>query len=540
MRPSTVAPGDIDAWLEAGHWSTETMVDRYRGYAAGIPDRTACRDAERSWTWAELDAAAARIAESLAVRGVPRDARAVVQMPSSCREIVLRIGFKKAGIIGVFVPVQWRRKELDYVFRQVEPAVLAMHLDRVDPGVHAWTEAAAGSLAAPRLRIDLSPGPPLAGWLGWDELVDRRAADDDRLAARAFSFDEVSLITASSGTSGLAKLCEWPEGAQMCAARGLAARFGIDGGDTIGVFAPMSGAAGLLPWTASGAVPCSYTFPASYKAADLLDEIERSRVTLGTTVPVVLARLAGADLEGRDLGSLRALRVGTAAADMSAAHSFERRTGCRVVVASGSMECPGFSHAGIDEPVEVRLDGSVGLPLPGGELRIVDDDGADLPAGGIGELLVRAPYRSSGYWRDPEATAASWTEGWYASGDVGRLDGSGRLTLLGRKREVINRSGHKILPVEIEREISGHPDVFECAVVKAPDAEYGEAAWAFVQCRPGAAFDEAGLVRALRERGLARYKIPARFVEVADFPRIGGSKIDKARLLASALASGGG
>ena len=525
MQPSRFGRSDIEAYLEAGHWSRETMVDRYRFYAAAFPAKVACRDPAETFTWKELDAVTDRVAASLIELGLERDARALVRMPSSCREVVLRIAFKKAGIIGAFVPMQWRRKELDYVRERIEPALAVMSPAERDET--AWLN---GTFAA-ICRIDPTDAP-CDGWLAWRELL----SPGEPEGSRSFSFDEVSLITASSGTSGLAKLCEWPEAAQMCVARGIADRMGIVAEDSVGIFAPMSGAAGVIVWTASGSVPCGFSFPGSYRAAALLDAVQRWRITVGTTVPVILARLARESLTSFDLSSLRALRVGTAAADIDAALAFERRTGCRVVVASGSMECPGFGHAAADEPQRTRLNGAVGLPLPGGRLRIEDDRGQALPAGSAGELKVSAPYASSGYWRDPEATKAAWSGEWYASGDLGLLDGEGRLTLLGRIKEVINRSGHKILPNEIEREISRHPDVFECAVVRAPDAEYGEVPWAFVQMHPGKSLDTGALAATLQ--GLASYKMPARFFELSEFPRVSGNKIDKNALLAMAAPSG--
>ena len=521
MQPSRFGLSDIEAYLKAGHWSRETMVDRYRFYAAAFPTKVACRDPAETFTWKELDAATDCVAACLIELGLERDARALVRMPSSCREIVLRIAFKKAGIIGAFVPMQWRRKELDYVRERIEPALAVMSPVERDEA------ACLNEMFAAACRIDPADRP-CDGWLAWRELH----SPGEPEGSRSFSFDEVSLITASSGTSGLAKLCEWPEAAQMCVAHGIADRMGISDEDNVGIFAPMSGAAGVIVWNASGSVPCSFSFPGSYRAAALLDVVQRWRITVGTTVPVVLARLVREPLTSFDLSSLRVLRVGTAAADIDAALTFERRTGCKVVVASGSMECPGFGHAGADEPQRTRLNGAVGLPLPGCRLRIEDERGQELPAGSAGELKVSAPYASSGYWGDPEATKAGWSDGWYASGDLGLLDGDGRLTLLGRIKEVINRSGHKILPNEVEREISRHPDVFECAVIKAPDAEYGEVPWAFVQMHPGKSLDAEALAATMR--GIASYKMPARFVELPEFPRVSGNKVDKKALLAMA------
>lgn len=532
MKPTHLEPQTIADYLAAGDWSRQTMVDQYAAYARDFPDKIACQDAEHEITWRELDEITGRIAANLIARGIRRDARALVQMPSSSREMVLRIAFKKAGILGCFAPMQWRRKELDYVCREIDPSAIFVSLDTLEDDQKAWLEERLTGGAEPSVRVNLSPEAP-AGWLGWSDV--NKACEDiqalDQIADRQFRFDEVSLITASSGTSGIAKLCEWPEAAQICIGRGTVPRLGITQDDNIGMFAPMSGAAGVLVWVMSATTPCTYTFPATYDAKALLTLVDDVKITVATTVPVILARLSREDLGAFDLGSLRAIRVGTAVTDLDAALRIERQTDCRVVVASGSMECPGFGHASIDEPSPLRLDGSVGKPLPGCRLRVDDDNGDVLPAGEIGHVKVSAPFASSGYWNDPDGTHEVWTDGWYSTGDMGVLDDDGRLTLLGRRKEVINRSGHKILPIEVEREIAKHPDVFQCAVVAAPDSEYGEVPWAFVQVRDGTAIDPQSLIDVLRAGGLATYKIPTRFVELDEFPRVGGNKIDKKSLL---------
>lgn len=539
MRPSRIDREKVETYLAAGHWSRETMVDRYAAYARDFPDRIACRDGETEFTWRRLHEVTDRIAANLIARGIPRDGRALVQIPSSARETVLRIAFKKAGVLGCFAPMQWRRRELDHTFERIGPSAVFAALDSMDAdGRRTWLEETAAGRSAAMLRVALAPEPP-DGWSSWSDLEAPPESGDGhgRIAKRQFRFDEVSLITASSGTSSLAKLNEWPEAAQVCIGRGIAERLGVREDDVVGMFAPMSGAAGVLAWTMSGALPFASVFPPTFEARALLRLVEEERITVATTVPVVLARLAREDLGSFDLSSLRVLRVGTGAAGLEAARRIEGLTGCRVVVASGAMECPGFGHADVDEPAALRLDGSTGSPLPGCRLRIDGDDGAALPAGRIGHVKVSASFAALGYWNDPEATRAVWSDGWYATGDMGVLDDDGRLTLLGRSREVINRSGHKILPIEVEQEIARHPDVFQCAVVAAPDAEYGEVPWAFVQARDGKALDTEGLAEILRSGGLATYKIPARFIQLAEFPRVGGNKIDKKRLLDMAPAA---
>jgi acyl-CoA synthetase (AMP-forming)/AMP-acid ligase II len=541
MRPYLTTPDLIDRYLAAGQWTRETMVDRYRAHAKTHPDRVACRDGDATYNWAELDTVSDRLAANLIELGIPRDATALVQIPSSCREIVLRVALKKAGVIGIFTPLQWRLRELSYVWERIDPSLIVMSSEKLEAGVTDWLEDVIDSVAggSTGLRCCIDMAENLADrWIGWHSLLEDTPQADglDRIAERQFNFDEISIVTASSGSSGLAKLCEWPEGAQVFNSRVLQERMAISEDDIIGIFAPMSGAAGLMMWMTSWTVPCTTAFPENYRAATLLDFVTEAGITAGTTVPVILARLAQEAPDSSELRSLRLMRVGTAAADIGAARTFEDRTGCSVVIASGAMECTGFGHANINETSDVRLDGSVGLPLDGCRLRIVDEKGNDLPPGMSGELKVSAPFSSSGYWKDPEGTAAVWSDGWYATGDIGVLDDNGRLTLLGRMKETINRSGHKILPAEIEQEVARHPDVRECSVVAAPDPEYGEVPWAFVELRPGCKIAPDALDEMIRNTGLAKYKIPTRFIEVATFPRVSDNKIDKKALLKMALA----
>jgi non-ribosomal peptide synthetase component E (peptide arylation enzyme) len=534
MRPTLVSSKDTEAYLATGHWSRDTMLDRYHAFASEFPDKIACRDDTTSFTWAQLDEATNILAANLITLGIKRDETALVQMPSSCQEMLLRVGLKKAGIIGAFAPLQWRRKELDYVVDRIKPRLVVFSCQLMAREERAWLDRTMFENPCVEHRIDLA-NSHTERWLQWSNFLSPPQDLKANLShkERHFRYDEVSLITVSSGTSGIAKLCEWPEGSQVCMGSTIAERMGITADDIIGIFAPMSGAAGLLVWTVSGKLPCSFIFPRTYGAKPLLDLAQRAKVSVITTVPVILARLEQEPLQHYDLRALRLLRVGTAAADLASARAFEEKTECRVIVASGAMECPGFGHADANESKELRLNGSVGLPLRGCQLRIEDEKGNDLPSDTIGELKVAAPFASSGYWKDAKATEAVWSEGWYATGDMGVLDQDGRLTLRGRLKETINRSGHKILPAEVESEISRHPDVFACAVGGAPASEYGAVPWAFVQMQSGRELDTEALTALMNESGLANYKIPQRFISIAELPRINDNKVDKKALLAS-------
>ncbi|MBM09133.1 MAG: hypothetical protein CMF69_06085, partial [Magnetovibrio sp.] len=394
MKPTLLSGADMQHYLDEGYWSRETHARSLRSFAMRFSNTIACRDEAEGYTWAELEVVSNHIAANLIKLGLARDSRALVRMSSSCREMVLRIALKKAGIIGVFVPMQWRQKELSYVRARTDPALLITSRQGLNDEELLWMDDA---FKIPRVILD---PPSLDGWLGWATLTDAVPEPSvvEEISERAFAFDEVSLITASSGTSGIAKLCEWPEAAQLCIGRSIGERLGITKDDTIGIFSPMSGAAGVLVWLVSAAIPATFVFPKTYNAPALLGIIGELGITVATTVPVIMSRLAQEPLADYNLISLRALRVGTAAADMSAARKFEEGADCRVVVAAGSMECPGFAHADFDEDREIRLNGSIGLRLPGCRSRIIGDDGEELSAQTVGELIVSAPYAASGYW----------------------------------------------------------------------------------------------------------------------------------------------
>jgi malonyl-CoA/methylmalonyl-CoA synthetase len=182
----------------------------------------------------------------------------------------------------------------------------------------------------------------------------------------------------------------------------------------------------------------------------------------------------------------------------------------------------------ISNPYEgERRPGTVGRPLPGVEVRIVDSDGLDVPEGHTGELLVRSSAVFAGYWRQPEATAAAFTGGWFRTGDLGERSADGTVTLRGRASDLIITGGFNVYPLEIEEVLLGQPGVLEAAVVGMPDDRRGERPVAFFAGDAA----EAALEAACREQ-LASFKVPAAFVRVDALPRNALGKVQKHRLRA--------
>jgi acyl-coenzyme A synthetase/AMP-(fatty) acid ligase len=180
--------------------------------------------------------------------------------------------------------------------------------------------------------------------------------------------------------------------------------------------------------------------------------------------------------------------------------------------------------------------GSMGIAIPGVELRVVDEAGHELPAGGTGHLIARGDNVTLGYLDEPEETAAILRDGWLWTGDLALRDEEGFLFHRGRARELLKIGGHRVSPVEIEQVVAQHPDVAEAAVVGTPDALMGERAVAFVVARPGAALSVEGLRRFCQER-LPAYQVPARFTAVAALPRNEAGKLLRAELAAASSGS---
>ena len=256
--------------------------------------------------------------------------------------------------------------------------------------------------------------------------------------------------------------------------------------------------------------------------------IERERPTFFSAVPTIYSMLAALPDDVRpDTSSVRFAVCGAAPASAELLARFEDRFGFPLVEGYGLSEATcGSTINPIDGP---RKPGTVGLPFPGQELRILGADGHPVDAGENGEVEVRGANVMRGYLGRPEDTAAAINDGWLRTGDVGHLDDDGYLTLVGRSKEMIIRGGENIYPKEIEDVLSGHPAVLEAAVIGVPDEKWGEVVVAFVQARPGATVDVDALKLRCREQ-LSGYKRPTAIHVLESLPKNAVGKLDKRSL----------
>ncbi|WP_134667200.1 MULTISPECIES: class I adenylate-forming enzyme family protein [unclassified Amycolatopsis] len=277
------------------------------------------------------------------------------------------------------------------------------------------------------------------------------------------------------------------------------------------------------------------TITARFRADDFFDTIERVRPTYFSAVPAIYARLAGLpDTVRPDTSSLRLAVCGAAPMPAELIQRVEERFDVVVVEGYGLSE--GSCASTLNPLAGPRKPGTVGLPLPGQKVALMDPRG-QLVTDGPGEVVVRGPNVMRGYLNRPEATAATIVDGWLHTGDVGRFDEDGYLVLVDRIKDMIIRGGENLYPKEIENALHAHPAVLEAAVVGAPHPVLGELPVATVTLYPSRTASEAELLAHCRER-LTRVKVPARIDIVPALPRNPVGKIDKPALRRELAAAG--
>ncbi|WP_369264854.1 class I adenylate-forming enzyme family protein [Streptomyces sp. R35] len=258
------------------------------------------------------------------------------------------------------------------------------------------------------------------------------------------------------------------------------------------------------------------------------DLVEQERPTFFSAVPTIYSMLAALPDDVRpDTSSLRFGVCGAAPASAELLTRFETRYGFPLVEGYGLSE--GTCGSTINPVAGPRRAGTVGLPFPGQEIRIIDAHGIEVAPGIDGEVVVRGANVMRGYLGRPDETAKVIIGGWLHTGDVGHLDAEGYLTLVGRSKDMIIRGGENIYPKEIEDVLTGDPSVLEAAVIGVPDEKWGEVVVAYVQPRPGLTVDP-GALKALCTRSLTGYKRPTSFVVVEAIPKNAVGKIDKPSL----------
>jgi fatty-acyl-CoA synthase len=502
--------------------------------AARWPDRTAvvCDDIER--TYAELATGAWTIARGLYALGVRRGDHVGVLMPNCVEMVDAIFGAALAGAVVCPVNARYRASELAYIVANADHRVL-LTSDMVDEHIDypALIADALPGLADGDPRHQRLAGAPelrqvvLIGSRGAPGMIDRRqfaqlAADVEEARVREqlaqVAVADEGLILYTSGTTARPKGCVLTHDGIVGGARSVGARERVGPTDVCWDPLPLYHTSGLQPLLYCIDAGARYCCMTHFEAGAAIDQLRREGCTIfkGTFPPVTLAVINHPGFAALDVSAVRVVQIVAPPETLRIIAAAFPNGG--VQGAFGICEGGGYlSTNEPDEDLETRLR-TVGPPLEGIEIRAVDPEGREVGAGEPGELLVRGFTVLRRYHRDPERTAEVLdSDGWLHTGDRGSCDERGRVTYLGRIKEMIRVGGENVAPAEIEGYLSTHPAVHMVQAVGVPDPRLDEVAAAFVELRPGAHATEQELIEFCRGQ-IASFKVPRHIRIVTDWP----------------------
>jgi non-ribosomal peptide synthetase component E (peptide arylation enzyme) len=528
----------VSEFVSKGYWTNETFFDFWDRNAREFGDREALVDSRYRLTWAEAKAEVDAIAATWVTMGIPKFARIIIQSPNSVYGFLSRIACERAGLISLTVYPYLRQRELEYMVQRTEAsAVVIPHVYRNFDYLEMYKGLKDRFPHLTQIFLFDNDVPQNApdGTYSLTRQAEQTAADGiDASALEERRLDplwNVGLLTSTSGTTGLPKLVEWPVAPRVCTSKGRVDIWNLTKEDTTLAIAPHAGgAAGTLTYFAAPLVGAKTAMLEEFSPEGALELIEKERATAIGVVPTHLVRMLEANPAEHDLTSLRFIRSAGGYLSPQIAEEAERAFGAVITSDLGTQDMGSVSGCRVEDPKELRRR-TVGRMLPGNDVRLMDEDGNEVPPAEPGILYFRGPHAPAGYYRDEELTATVFDQnGWTSTGDIVKFD-QGCLWILGRAKDMIIRGGQNIYPAEIEGLLNEHPSVAAAAVVGYPDREMGERACAYVILKEGQSVTFEQMGDFLRGKGMAMYKLPERLEVIEAFPTVGDSgKIDKKAL----------
>ena len=476
-------------------------------------------DTELRYTWRDLDRATAMMANLLASLGLPAGARIAVQVEKSVEAAMLYLATLRAGYVFLPLNTAYQSAEIEYFIGNAEPAVVVC-----SPKNFGWVS-----------KIAFKAGTQNVFTLGDDRtgsLLDRAAHCGDQHTPVARTPDDLAAILYTSGTTGRSKGAMLTHGNMLSNALVLKDYWGWKPGDVLIHALPIFHVHGLFVALHGALINGSkMIWLGKFDPKLVLRKMPEATVFMG--VPTLYTRLLGeAGLTKDVVRNMRLFVAGSAPLLIETFTAWQARTGHTILERYGMSETamltsnpyladPRYNHQ------SERRGGTVGFPLPGVSLRVQDDEGKQLPVGEIGGIQVKGSNIFRGYWRMPEKTAEEFTsDGYFKTGDVGKVDARGYVTIVGRSKDLIISGGYNVYPAEIEGYINDMPGVLESALVGVPHPDFGEVGVAVVVAKPGATLVPEQIIADLKAK-LANFKIPKRCVVVAELPRNTMGKVQK-------------
>ncbi|MDO5086220.1 MAG: malonyl-CoA synthase [Comamonadaceae bacterium] len=481
-------------------------------------------DEGQCYSWRDLDRASAMMANLLQSLDIPptpdgMPPRVAVQVDKSVEAMMLYLATLRAGFVFLPLNTAYQQAEIEYFIGNAEPAVV------VCTGANfPWVSQIAfqaGTRHVFTLNADRS-----------GSLLERASHCSDEQTPVVRQPEDLAAILYTSGTTGRSKGAMLSHGNLLSNAVMLKDYWGWQPGDVLIHALPIFHVHGLFVAIHGALLNGSQMlWHAKFDPKRVIADLPRATVFMG--VPTLYVRmLAESALTKKQAAHMRLFISGSAPLLIETFHDWQARTGHTILERYGMSETimltsnPYVADARYRNQGE-RRGGTVGFPLPGVSLRVVDDAGAPLPAGEIGNIQVKGPNVFAGYWRMPEKTAEEFSiDGFFKTGDVGRQDEQGYVTIVGRSKDLIISGGYNVYPAEVEGYLNDMPGVAESAIVGVPHPDFGEVGVAIVVPRPGATLDGGALLAGLKDR-LANFKIPKRCFIAPELPRNTMGKVQK-------------
>jgi len=466
------------------------------------------------YTWDDLDRATAKIANLLDWLELPAGARIAVQTEKSVEALMLYLAVLRAGHVYLPLNTAYQSSEIEYFIGNAEPSVVVCSGKNF-----GWIS-----------KIAFKAGTQHVFTLNEDRtgtLLDRAAGHGDVHTPAPKRADDLAAILYTSGTTGRSKGAMLTHGNLLSNALTLKSYWGWRPGDVLIHALPIFHVHGLFVASHGALLNGSKMIWFSrFDPRAVVARLHEASVFMG--VPTLYVRLLAEPSFTREACSRMRLFVsGSAPLLIETFNEFRERSGHTILERYGMSETVMLTSNPCDPALGERRGGTVGFPLPGVSLRVMDDKHQPCTCGEIGGIEVKGPNVFKGYWRMPEKTTEEFTDdGWFKTGDVGKVDERGVVTIVGRSKDLIITGGYNVYPAEVEGTLNDMPGVAESAVIGVPHPDFGEGVVAVVVARPGAALSAGELIAALKTR-IANFKVPKQLFIVPDLPRNAMGKVQK-------------
>jgi malonyl-CoA/methylmalonyl-CoA synthetase len=480
-------------------------------------DRTAIETADTPsplyYTWRDLERGTAMLANLIDSLALPPASRIAVQVDKSVEAAMLYLAVLRAGHVFLPLNTAYQAAEIEYFIGNAEPAMVVC----------------AGKNFGWISKLAFQAGTKHVFTLNEDRsgtLLDRAAWQPDTHQPAERSADDLAAILYTSGTTGRSKGAMLTHGNLLSNAQVLHRAWGWQGSDVLVHALPIFHVHGLFV-ALHGALLAGarMLWFGRFDPRAVAPRLPEATVFMG--VPTLYVRLLGEPaLTKASCAGMRLFVSGSAPLLLETFKLWQERTGHTILERYGMSETVMLTSNPY-RPESARRGGTVGLPLPGVGLRVRNERGTPLPVGEIGGIEVKGPNVFKGYWRMPEKTADEFTTDlWFKTGDVGKVDTDGYVTIVGRSKDLIISGGYNVYPAEIEGYINDLPGVAESAVVGVPHKDFGEAVVAVVVGKPGAALDSGAIASSLKHQ-IANFKVPKQVFVVPELPRNAMGKVQK-------------